>query len=260
MFAIISKADYWSYLKRGALEPLTTSVADFRHDVARIVRPGPRSRAGTSRLKDIQDAFVLDSLAGIKSKTILELGGGDSRILRVLSKDNTCWNVDKLIGEGGGPIKTRLPKSVRIVRDYMGNFNAGIPDNAFDYVISVSAIEHSPDSALPDVMRDSCRVLKPGGKMLHAIDVYLFDSLGQHKHADVVQRRIDLYKSTPELTNGGLAWIEPPQIDGSVTASASFAANHADEMYYWNYTSPVLSDVRAIAMSCSIRMAMTKVA
>lgn len=260
MFAIITKSDYWSYLERGALKQLVTIAGDARHDIARIVRPGPRSRAGTSRLKDIQDAFFMDAMQGVSSESILELGGGDSRILRVLARSNTCWNVDKLEGEGGGPIKTRLPKSVRIVRDYMGKFNREIPDNAFDFVVSVSAVEHIPDADFADAMRDCYRVLKPGGRMLHAVDLYLFDRPDQHPFAANTQRRLKLYRSVPEITKGGMDWIEPPLATDKQLASAAFAANHSDELHYWNHTVPALKDVRAIAMSCSLRMGLSKVA
>lgn len=259
MFAIITKADYWSYLDRGALDHLATPVGDFRHDIARVLRPGRRSRAGTSRLKDIQDAFIMDALRGANGLTILELGGGDSRILPVLARANTCWNVDKLEGDGGGPLKTRLPKSVRIVRDYMGSHNPAVPDNAFDIVISVSAVEHIPDSAFADAMRDCHRVLKPGGRMFHAVDLYLFDRLDQHRHATINQRRLQMYASIPQITSGGMEWMEPPAIDDRVTASAAFAANHCDELYYWNQTVPAMAEMRASAMSCSLRIGMTKV-
>lgn len=258
MFDIINKADYWSCLDAGAMTPLATLYGDFRHDLARLVRPKPRSRTGSGRLKDIQDAFILARLMHASGKRILELGGGDSRILRVLAKRNECWNVDKLIGESGGPVATRLPKSVRIVRDYMGSFNPSIPDNAFDYVISVSAVEHIPDSKFADAMRDCQRVLKPGGTMLHAIDVYLFDSLSQHPYAAITARRIGLYRSLPEITAGGMTWLEPPRIDETATARSSYAVNSCNELHYWNHTVPSLAAVRAIAMSCSLKLGAVK--
>ncbi|MBK8551291.1 MAG: hypothetical protein IPL53_09635 [Ignavibacteria bacterium] len=35
---------------------------------------------------------------------ILEIGGGDSRILKHFSKDFECWNLDKMEGLGNGPV------------------------------------------------------------------------------------------------------------------------------------------------------------
>lgn len=258
MFGIITKADYWSYRDAGACKPLENPLAAVRTVAARLVRPGLRSPQGTARLKDIQDAFALAMLQNEPPGRLLELGGGDSRVLPSLSKRHECWNIDKLIGEGGGPVKTRLPKRVRIVRDYMGSFNPEIPDGAFDVVFSISAVEHIPDSAFADAMRDCYRVLKPGGRMYHAIDVYLFDGLDQHPHSRVTQRRIKLYRTIPEITGGGMDWIEPPQVDETVLASASFACNQCDDLYYWNHTSPTLKDMRAIAMSCSLKVGLIK--
>ncbi len=257
MYAIIAKDDYWGYLDRGALNPIATPWQDLRHDITTLIRGGLRSRVGTSRLKDIQDAFVLDALSDAKGKRVLELGGGDSRILRHLARSNECWNVDKLVGEGGGPVKIRNLRNVKVVRDYMGSFNPAIPDDAFDYVVSVSAVEHIPTPAFADAMRDCHRVLKRGGLMYHAIDIYLFDRPDQHR---IFQERLALYHSVPELTNSGFEWIEPPEITGPVTASASHAANHCDELFYWNRSAPALRNVRAIGMSCSIRMGLRKVA
>ena len=59
----------------------------------------------TDVLKKYQDLlvyyFILKYIP--KGSKILEVGGGQSRILRRLKNDYECWNVDKLEGLGNGP-------------------------------------------------------------------------------------------------------------------------------------------------------------
>ncbi len=235
MFAIINKRDYWTYLDSGAMKPLT------------------------ARLKDIQDAFVLYELRAAKGKKILELGGGNSRILPVFKKaGNECWNIDKFEGAGAGPVKAQEQAGVKIIRSFMGDFSKEIPDNSFDYVVSVSAVEHIPNDRFADAMKDCVRVLKPGGTMFHAVDLYLMDKGVDHQHARGTEERIKLYLSLLELTDGIAQWLEKPEIDSTVRSSGVFAANHCDELYTWNRIAPQLKDVREVAMSCSLRMAARK--
>ncbi|MDR3362816.1 MAG: methyltransferase domain-containing protein [Desulfovibrio sp.] len=125
-------------------------------------------------LKAIQDglccAFIDQMITG--GSRILEVGGGNSRILPVFCRDHECWNIDKFEGNGNGP--TNLPEvEYKIVRDYMGNGNAGLPDAYFDLVFSISALEHVPyqEEVYADIMRDIDRVLKPGGFSIHFLDI-----------------------------------------------------------------------------------------
>lgn len=149
----------------------------------------------------------------------MELGGGNSRVLPLLAERNECWNVDKFEGLDGGPIKAprdislkRFLKGrrIRIIREYMGSFSGEIPSRYFDYVISISAVEHIRHECFSASMRDCTRVLKPGGLMLHAIDVYLFDDINQHPHGTRQRSRLRLYRSVPEIVEGACGWIEPP--------------------------------------------------
>lgn len=105
---------------------------------------------------------------------ILEVGGGDSRVLKFFSRQYECWNIDKCEGLGNGPVMLR-PSDYKIVYDYMGSFNPAVPDTYFDLVYSISALEHTPEDpgirgAIPD---DIDRVLKPGGLSFHCFDILL---------------------------------------------------------------------------------------
>lgn len=105
---------------------------------------------------------------------ILDIGGGNSRILSHFAGSHECWNIDKLEGVGNGPqeIKTDV---CRLVCDYMGNFNPELPDNYFDFVFSISALEHVPDDVgwCDKVIRDINRVMKLGAYSLHMLDCLL---------------------------------------------------------------------------------------
>jgi ubiquinone/menaquinone biosynthesis C-methylase UbiE len=106
-----------------------------------------------------------------KGSRILEVGGGDSRILKYFAKDYECWNVDKCEGLGNGPIQFTSPH-YRIVYDYLGSFNPELPDAHFDFVFSISALEHTPEdqSIRENLVRDLQRILKPGAATIHLFD------------------------------------------------------------------------------------------
>ncbi len=130
-------------------------------------------------LKEYQDllvfAFIKDHIS--PGSRILDVGGGLSRILEYFADTYDCWNIDKMEGIGNGP-KGGGKFPFKLVLDYMGNFNSELPDGSFDFVFSISALEHTPedDPGLFDkITQDINRVLKPGGYSLHLFDV-LFNS------------------------------------------------------------------------------------
>ncbi len=132
----------------------------------------------TCNLKDYQDllvfAFIKENLP--KGSKILDVGGADSRILKHFHKDYECWNIDKLEGVGNGCKSLDPAGRYRLVRDYMGNFNPELPDNYFDFVFSISALEHVPQDnpeLFKNVRDDLNRVLKPGGCSLHCFDIVI---------------------------------------------------------------------------------------
>lgn len=128
----------------------------------------------TCDLKAYQDLLVLSFIrhnipAGSR---VLEIGGGDSRVLRVLNKTYECWNLDKLEGIGNGPVKVNSD-NFRLVRDYIGTFCCEIPSDYFDFVFSISVLEHieNKEDTFRNILKDINRVLKSGGLTLHCFDV-----------------------------------------------------------------------------------------
>jgi len=109
-----------------------------------------------------------------KGSKILEIGGGESRVLNAIHADYECWNIDKMEGVGNGPTTTKS-NNYRLVRDYMGSYSPELPDNYFDFVFSISALEHveEKEDIFQNVCRDIDRVLKPGSYSLNLFDVLI---------------------------------------------------------------------------------------
>ncbi len=127
-------------------------------------------------LKKYQDLLVLKFIYDHvpPSSRILDVGGGVSRILLHLTATYDCWNIDKMEGMGNGPVAIKNNK-FRLVKDYMGNFNPELPGEYFDFVFSISALEHTPEDqqTFDDIIKDIDRVLKPNSYSLHLFDVLL---------------------------------------------------------------------------------------
>lgn len=114
--------------------------------------------------------FLLDNFP--EGSKLLEIGGGDSRIIHWLKDHYEFWNLDKLEGIGNGVTSLNNTDGFKLVQDYIGTFSKELPDNYFDGVFSVSVLEHVPeDSAVIEaICNDIQRLLKPGGLSMHCID------------------------------------------------------------------------------------------
>jgi len=130
-------------------------------------------------LKEYQDllifAFISEHIP--PGSKILDIGGGNSRILKFFQNDYDCWNLDKFEGQGNGPLDT--PNcSYQIVREYLGNFSPELEDHSFDFVFSISALEHVPDNPElhQNILKDLLRLLKPEAPSLHCFDCLLSNS------------------------------------------------------------------------------------
>lgn len=125
-------------------------------------------------LKTYQDlltfAFIKQNIK--EGSKILEIGGGQSRVLDYFKDKHECWNIDKLEGFGNGPTEIQS-NGVRLICDYMGTYNDNLPQNYFDFVFSISALEHTGihhDVMYQNILNDINRVLKQGCYSMHSID------------------------------------------------------------------------------------------
>lgn len=231
MFDIITKRDLWRALDAKRISDKAVS------------------------LKEIQDAYILHTLGGVTGAKILELGGGKTRVLpRLAAWGNECWNADKLEGVGNGPdaIAARGDGSYRVVQTYLGDFSHELPESYFDFIVSVSAVEHTPLDRLADMFADCARCLKPGGKMVHAIDLYMFDAdyrgPGRTFSMDRITGYLTSFRRTPSLS-----FIEAPVLRDA-TFRCEYATNSDFELYRWNQVAKGrVTDWRAIGQNCSIK-------
>lgn len=201
-------------------------------------------------LKTIQDLAAFSYLRDMRQKKIGEVGGGKSRILPILAKQNDCVNIEKFEGADGGPSgEIRIP-GVRNVLAFLGERSPELADNSFDAIFSISVIEHIPNDKLSAFFDDGLRVLKPGGLWLHAIDFYIED-----KPSPYNCNRFDAYRRwlhSLRLKSLG------PIYEGDPTFNCDMATNPDNVMYEWGKISPKIIPLRQRAQSVSIVLAARK--
>lgn len=114
---------------------------------------------------------------------VMEVGGAFSSLPKRL---HDLYQVEAWVGDDFGASgdqsalwtrwgePTKLPeknKPVKYVFQPLGIYSNEYPDNYFDYIFTVSTLEHIAFAAIPDVLRDIHRCLKPQGKQIHTIDL-----------------------------------------------------------------------------------------
>ena len=126
--------------------------------------------------------WVFDACRVARGMRVLEIGGGLSGFQFVLDRSGAdVTNVDP--GEAahgrGWPVDehsiARLNRVFGTSIELRNTFlqDAGLESASFDRVISVSTIEHIPESELPSLMSEVVRLLKPGGMFVATVDLFL---------------------------------------------------------------------------------------
>lgn len=236
MLKVVTKKEYWAIEESG----ITSTIQPKNY---------------LWHLKTIQDAVAWHELHQLRGKKIAEIGGGNSRVLPALAKENSCTNIDEFKGAGHGPTEAVETPDVRYVPARLGQFTPDLGEAEFDIIFSISVLEHIDDPDLPDFFADCARILKPHGTMLHLIDVYLSDArLG---HPDVTARA-HIYKRC--FDSEYFVSPDPAQclIPDSLVFSASFASNPDNVMQRWNQQAPRLREMREQRQSCAMYLAATR--
>ena len=201
-------------------------------------------------LKSIQDAVAFDLIGDATGKRIVDIGGGDSRLLPWLSKQNDCVLADPLDGSGGGPKRLPETPSYEVVREAVGpNQDLLRHIEPFDIAFSVSVVEHVPTEEL-DGFFDACRlIIRPAGRMIHLIDCYLTTDAPNR----ILKDRIAGYVSPLRRgfkANDPSATIQPRRL----RFEAWMATNPDNMMSRWNQSVPELRPVRETHQSITLLM------
>ncbi len=128
--------------------------------------------------------FILKNCAFKSGMRVVEVGGAYSDLPQHIAENFGCevHVIDDFGVESGEAemwsrwgereaLQQKNPK-VKYIFERAGNLQSSqIPLNYYDVVFSVSTIEHIPEPAMFDVFRHFEAMLKPGGIMVHLIDL-----------------------------------------------------------------------------------------
>jgi len=136
-------------------------------------------------IKGFDYAWIIDSHTWKHGERVLDVGAGYSELPMHLRETYGCeaWVVDdfgmeseeKFWKRGKHPQQhANNHPEVNFVLERLGHpSSSSLEPGSFDVIVSASALEHVPPALVEDVWRHMDLLLKPGGKMLHAIDVKL---------------------------------------------------------------------------------------
>jgi SAM-dependent methyltransferase len=173
--------------------------------------------------------------------------------LSAQGRGNECWNAERFEGVGNGPRVNENTDRIRHANCFVGEFSSELPDEYFDYVVSVSVIEHVPTDALEGFFADQARVLRPGGQMLHAIDLYLHDHDAPPERRAPNRARLRAYRSFADRPDLRLRFREEPVLGEEPSFRCAYASNSDLAMNQWNKSVPALQSVREQAESVTIK-------
>jgi SAM-dependent methyltransferase len=162
-------------------------------------------------------------------------------------------SIDEFKGSGHGPTKKVSIDGIDNIYVNVGEFSSQLADESFDVIFSISVIEHIASDKLHDFFQDSIRILKPGGKVIHLIDVYVEDDDSNNAG---VRDRVRLYNEFFE--NSAIESVGGRIGVSDVKFSCSYATNPDDILNSWNRMAPSLKHKREISQSCSLILMATK--
>ena len=132
----------------------------------------------------------------------------------------------------------------------MGDFSGELMPSYFDFVVSISVVEHVPLDSINAFFQDCSRVLKTGGNMLHAVDTYLFD-VRDSPLARPFEERIEAYLSFANRPDLGIKLTQEPRVDQNLRFSCRYASQPDNILHEWNLNRPSVK--RAIGQVVSLK-------
>lgn len=166
---------------------LTKKIDLFNALSAEKIFPTNFKRGSKFRLKNIQDFVILSKIKSIEHSAQLneicigEIGGDQSRIADLIcdSQKSIKYDIIDIFDESIGRGTTQRPifknPNINLVECLMGTEGSKsmIKDNYYDFMISISVVEHIDWENLSNFFSECLRVLDYGGIACHCIDVKL---------------------------------------------------------------------------------------
>ena len=141
-------------------------------------------------IKGFNYAWILNSIPWEPTYRILDVGAGYSRLPSYIALTHGCevWAVDDFGDSEKGNFWERNQDPNQFINDHpeihyvigrIGDENLNeLPPGSFDVIVSASALEHVPQGDVAKVWSHMEQLLKPGGIMLHGLDIAFPTNLG----------------------------------------------------------------------------------
>lgn len=216
------------------------------------------------RLKTWQDLSIIYYFKDIKNKTILEVGGGFSRVFKNLNRSNKLYNLDKFDGLGNGPKSFQkvlfklLNPRVNLLNYYLGSQE--IPKKYigyFDFIYSISVIEHIKIGELTQFFDESIDLMCTGGVSYHCIDFYLSNSAEDELLNENIDRFNFIYKYL--IDNPNISFLNKEEVYNDIQFKTDYITNSDEVVFLWNKQIPEISQTRLIAQNVSLIVAFKKI-
>lgn len=135
--------------------------------------------AQTSGLKMLGYAIALDHIERSKPERVLEFGHSvTTPVFKMFGGTSEIWGLDSVAGAQYNNVRAMEefrashPNSTFVDGLFGTETDEQLPDASFDYIFSISTVEHIPESVLPQMFRTISRILKPGGIFYSSYDVF----------------------------------------------------------------------------------------
>ena len=134
-------------------------------------------------LKGFEYPWIIESRKWRQGDRVLDVGAGYSPLPAHLAEQFGCevWAVDDFGLDSKQPFwargkdphaHIRSNPNVTYILERLGEpASSSLMPGSFDVIISASALEHVPDQQMSGVWRHMDLLLKPGGEMIHAVDL-----------------------------------------------------------------------------------------
>ena len=142
---------------------------------------------------------------------------------------------------------------------FLGEFSEELPDEYFDYIISVSVVEHVPTDELGAFMADSApRSHGQAGRSFTPSTSTSSTPTVNTSYRNSIRERLRSYLSFADRPDLRLKFTSEPVVSTDAHFRCAYASNSDLAMNQWNRSVPGLRHVREAAQSVSLKAEWTK--